>query len=330
MKFVELKKNLLSKSIYSVYNLCGEDLFLIDSSKKLFFKYLIDDNELSKVILSCENLQPERFKTILYTSSFLFGNRVVYIPDLILSKNKELAKICVEYSNNPDANTTLVVVSDEPIIPEKKENSKNFCVVDCNRLDKKMMLAWLDSNLKENGTSMSPDAKDVLIDFANGYLSRISVEVEKLIAYANGRDITRQDVELLVHKDLEYGIFELTECLGRGDSVRSLQILNSLMQETKTAQSVLAMIQSYFRRMFYAVITPKTNAQIGAMLGVKEWAVAKAKQSASLFTKVALKNILELCGSLDYDVRTGKIPYKMAVDYLVFYILINSKKSQSI
>lgn len=332
MKFVELKKHLLQKKLFAVYNLCGDDGFLIDSAKNLFFNYVVNNNELSKVKLSCESLTGERLKTILSTSSFLLGQRVVLIGDLNVQKNKDILEVCVQYSKMPDSLTTLVVVSNAPMLDAKKDAkflaSKDcgFCLVDCNRLDKNMMARWIASNLAENDAKMSQDAVSTLIDFSNGYLSNVEMEMQKLISYANGREITKQDVELLVTKDLEYGVFELTECLGRGDAKRALLIVDDLMKETKTAQSVLSMIQNYFRRMFYVAITPGTNLQIAENLGVKEWAVVKAKQSASLFTRAKLKNIFELCGQLDFQVRTGKIAYKRAVDNLILTILTNNKK----
>ena len=179
MKFVELKKNLTSGKKYLVYNLCGEDGFLIDSSKKMFFKYLINDNELSKVVLSCEGLQPARLETILNTSSFLMGNRVVLLKDLNIQKNKDLLNVCLKYAKNPDELTTLVVVSNEPILDAKKDAKvlaelKNYCFVDCNRLDNNMMIMWIMSNLKEQNATMTSDAIELLIDYSNGYLSKIS------------------------------------------------------------------------------------------------------------------------------------------------------------
>ena len=332
MKFVELKKHLLGKKLFAVYNLCGDDGFLIDSAKNLFFNYVIANNELSKVKLTCENLTADRLKTILNTSSFLIGNRVVLIDDLNIQKNKDILNVCLEYSKNADDLTTLVVVSNEPMLDAKKDakilNQPNsrFCFVDCNRLDKNMMTMWINLSLSEMGATMAPDAFDTLIDYSNGYLSNMDMELKKLVAFANGREITKQDIQLLATKDLEYGVFELTECLGRGDSKRSLQIVDDLMKETKTAQSVLSMIQNYFRRMFYCAITPGTNLQIAESLGVKEWAVVKAKQSASLFTKARLKDIVELCGILDFEIRTGKIAYKRAVDNLILYILSSNTK----
>lgn len=335
MKFVELKKNLIDKRLFAVYNLCGEDIFLIDSAKNLFWTYVAQKNELSKVVLSCENLTTERLKTILNTASFFGGQKVVFISDLQVAKNKDITKFVIDYAKSPFAQNVLVVVSDVPIfdakrdakkIAELNQNGYNFVFVDCNRLDKHTLLMWIQSQLKGKNQTMQYDAINMLIDYTNGYLSLIAIELDKLMTFCDGREITVQDVQLLVNKGLEFGVFELTECLGKGDSQRTFEILQDMMSQSKTAQAVFGMIERYFRRMFYVSITLGTNAQIAGLLGVKEYAVAKAKESAGLFSKVALKNIVEVCAELDFLVRSSKMPYKFAVDYLVFYILSCNKK----
>ena len=335
MKFVELKKSLIDGRVFGVFNLCGEDSFLIDSSKNLFWNYVIHQNELSRSILSAESLTVGKLDAVLNTSSFLGGQKVVFLNDLQVAKNKDIAKYVVEYAKSPAPQTVLVVTTDTPIFEAKKDAKKidelnktgnNFAFVDCNRLDRRMLLLWIQTELKANNQTMQYDATNLLIDYTNGYLSIIAKELEKLMAYAQNREITSQDVQKLVKRELEFGVFELTECLGKGDSKRTFEILQDMMSETKTAQSVFGMIERYFRRMFFVSITPKTNAQIAGLLGVKEYAVSKAKQSASLFSKVALKSIVELCGELDFLVRSSKMPYKDAVDYLVFFILNSGKK----
>ena len=172
---------------------------------------------------------------------------------------------------------------------------------------------------------MADDAKVLLCDYTNGYLSKITIEIDKLVSYAKGREIVQDDVKLLVQKDLEYTVFELTENLGSGNSERTLQILDEMMSDKKTAPSVFSLIQNYFRRMFYASITPKTNLQIADDLGVKEYAIKKAKQQSLLFSKIKLKQIVNLCGDLDFKIKTSQIGYQNAVYYLVMYILTNKK-----
>jgi DNA polymerase-3 subunit delta len=328
MKFVELKKHLLSTSL-CCYNLYGDDNFLITSSEKMFFNFVSKNNDFNKTVLSTENLTEKTLWNALNTTSFFGGAKVVLVYDLDCAKNKNLVTFVENYlKTNPNPNCVLVVVSDSPMFTEKVSSAlKNvFCEVDCNRLDERMINAWICSELKKQNATMNMPAIQKLVEYTNGYLSKISLELNKLICYAGGRVITEADVDALVSKDLEFSVFELTESLGRGNSQKTFDILNVMMSDRKTAPSVFALIQNYFRRMFYSAVSAGTNAQIGAELGVKEFAIKKAKETASLFSKPVLKQIVDLCGELDYKIKTSQIDYENAVNYLVMFILTNNKK----
>lgn len=326
MKFVELKKHLLSKNLYHCYNLYGDDSFLIDSSKNLFFTYVSSQNEFDKTFLTAENFNPNNVFAILNTPSFFGAKKTVVITGIEKSKNKEIIKFVEDYLKSPNPETIFIVISDDALFDENK-TPNGFCAVDCNRLDRNMIARWIQINAKESGATITDDAIITLMDYTNEYLSRISLELNKLISYSDGQ-IIKEHVELLVTKELEYSVFELTENLGKGNSEKTFQILNQMMSDKKAAPSVLSLIQSYFRRLLFCAITPKTNAQVATELGVKEYAVKKAKETAALFSKIALKNIVEECADIDAKVKSGQTNYQSAVQYLTMYILTNNKKTR--
>lgn len=326
MKFIELKKHLVSEKHFACYNLCGDDLFLINSSTSMFYNYIAHNNELSRMVLSTENLDSKSLLNALNSSSFFGGEKVVVIKDLEISKSKELLGTIKEYLKSPNELSILVVVSDQPIF-DAKTNVKNFVLVDCNRLDLKMLNVWIASHLKEHNAKMEQGAIQKLIDYTNAYLAIISIELDKLISYAGEREITADDVESLVNKTLEYSIYELTENLGKGNTEKAFEIYDEMMNDKKVAPSVFGLIQNYFRRMFYSAVSQGTNAQICAELGVKEFAVKKAKESASYFSKATLKDIVELCADLDFKIKTSQIQYENAVNYLLMFILTKNKNA---
>ncbi len=327
MKFVELKKHLITNNFYHCYNLFGDDSFLIDSSKNLLFKYASNQNEFDRIMLSAENFNQQNVLSILNTPSFFGGNKIVVLTGVEKTKNKDVLKLVEDYSKFPNSQSIFILISNESLFDENKFNSKNFfCNVDCNRLDRNTISSWINATLKEKNATITDEAKLLLIDYTNEYLSRISLELEKLISYSNG-NITKDDVELLVEKSLEFSVFELTENIGIGNRKKTFEILSHMMEDKKSAPTVLSLIQNYFRRMLFSAITPKTNLQIANELGVKEYAVKKAKETSKLFSKIALKDIVELCGELDFKVKSGQTNYKNAVYYLIMYILESNRKS---
>ena len=330
MKFVELKKHILAGNLYCCYNIYGDDSFLIDSSQNFFIKFVANNMELSQTALSAENFDPKILLSNLNTTSFLGGRKVVFLKGVDEGKEKPVIDAVIAYSKNPNPDNILVITSKNPLFDEKKlqnlsKNANFLCNVDCSRLDEHNILAWIEMNLKEKNVSMSDSAKRLLMDYTNCYLSRISIEIDKLASYAKDRQIVDEDVKLLVNKELEYSVFELTENLSLGKAKETYLILDEMLADKKIAPSVFSLIQNHFRRMFFSAITPKTNLQIAEELGVKEFAVKKAKVQSQNFSKVILKDIVELCADLDFKIKTSQISYLNAVNYLVSYILSNNK-----
>ena len=332
MKFLELKKHLLTNDYYRCYNIYGDDSFLLDSSKNMIINYASNKNEFDRVVANAENFNLDSLLSNLNSASFFGGTKLVILGGVEAQKSKEIVNLIFQYSKSPNPNSIFLIISDSQIIDDKKiielnKNGKYFAPVDCSRLDRPMLLNWINDALSKKNACMAEDAKLKLIDFTNGYLSRISIELNKLISYKQD-EITSNDVELLVNKELEYSVFELTENLGRGNAEKTFAILNDMMADKKAAPSVLGILQNYFRRLFFCAITPKTNAQIAAELGIKEYAVKKAKEASALFSKITLKKIVDLCADLDYKFKSGQIPYQNAVDCLIMYVLLNNKNNK--
>ena len=331
MNFVELKKHVQANDLYCCYNLYGDDTFLMDSSINFFFNFVAKD-ELSRTKLSAENFDAKNLISILNSSSFFGGKKVVLIKDVDGEKDKQILDAILKYQQNPNPANILLISSKNALFDEKKlqnfnKISKFLCNVDCNRLNNSYILARINSVLQAQNGTMTDTAKELLINYTNGYLSRVELELSKLISYVGQRQINEEDVKLLVKKELEYSVFELTENLGQGNSQKTYEILDDMMADKKMAPSVFGLIQNHFRRMFFSAITPKTGAQVAEMLNVKEYAVKKAKQQSENFTKINLKNIVDLCAELDFKIKTSQIGYQNAVQYLVSYILINNRKA---
>ena len=138
------------------------------------------------------------------------------------------------------------------------------------------------------------------------------------IVYSSTEDlITKAVVDAVVIKDAEYTVFELTDALGKKDGDRAMKLLSLMEKE----QGVLSLISNHFRRLFFIGISDMTNAELASYLGVKEYAVVKARGQIKEFSKNQLRKINQLLEEIDYSIKSGAMQATNALYYLVFNIL---------
>ena len=71
-------------------------------------------------------------------------------------------------------------------------------------------------------------------------------------------------------------------------------------------------------------ISNGTNAEVASLLGIKEFAVKKAKEQANMFKKRSLKNAVDYLTDVDYKVKSGQINVDEGM-WLSLFKIINEK-----
>lgn len=323
MKFEELKAS-VSKCCKGAYLLSGVDEFLLSTSYNLIVKYaniLYEDLNIIKFaegVIDCVDVV-----RALDTMPVFSDKKIVYL-DLRMARKSEVKNIKVinEYLQSPNPMAILIVnlgANDEDFGLEQRYLE----LVDCNKLDIKIIQAKIIATLKAKGKTIDAEACNVLMDYCLCDLAKILVECEKLVAYVGDRNnIIKSDVQEIVTRSIEYQIFELTDALAKKNNVKVYTILGDLEAKKDEYKMLPALIYSHFRRLFHIALNQGvSNFEIAKMLGIKEYAVKMSQQQANLFSKSSLKKINELCARLDYDLKQSNTSLKNAVELIVLTIL---------
>lgn len=323
MKFEELKAS-FKTGIKNVYLLSGVDEYLLSSSYNLIVKYSgVAYEELNIIKFSEGVIDCNDVVRALDTMPVFSDKKIVYL-DLRMAKKSELKNIKVLNDYLLTANPMAILIinlgsNDEDFGIDKK----SLEIVDCNRLDIKIVEAKTLATLKAKGKTIDATALNKLIEYSLGDLSKILIECDKLVAFIGDREcITVKDIDEIVNRSVEYQIFELTDALAKKNSSKVYVILNDLEAKKDEYKVLPALIYSHFRRLFHIALNQgKSNLEISKMLGIKEYAVKMSQNQVKLFTKSNLKKINELCASLDYDLKQSNITLKNAVELIVLTIL---------
>lgn len=323
MKFEDLKSSLKSGS-KPAYMLVGVDEYLLTSSYNLIIKYSsieIPDLNIIKFVegvMDCVDIV-----RALNTLPVFSDKKVVYI-DLRMAKKSDFknVKVLNEYLSSPNMSAILIInigSNDDDFGVEKS----GLEIVDCNRLDEKIVKAKILATLKGYNKTISDSAVSKLIEYCLCDLSKILVECEKLVAFVGDRtEIQEKDIEEIVTRSIEYQVFELTDALAKKNSSKVYTILKDMESKKDEYKMLPALIFSHFRRLFHVAINQGlSNLEISKMLGVKEYAVKMSMSQARLFSKSALKKINELCADVDFDLKTSNISLNNAIELIVLSIL---------
>lgn len=320
MRFDELKGSLKSK-IEFCYFIVGKDAFLKDSAVSMITKRSVSNFlELNVSKFNDENYSLNSFLDSLFLMPFGEQKRVVILENINLSL-QDSRKITEALKAE---NQFLCVIFKFDEIPQNlKKLSENSCVVDCLSLDFDVLKVLIQNKFQKNNIKIEPNALKTLIEYCNLDMTFLEQETKKLIAFAyNTHQIKEIDVINLVHKNIEYTVFELSNAVADKDGEKALKLVDLMLENKESPQNLLMMILSNFRRIFYASISKENNKTIAECLGVKEYSIKIAKQLALKFTPKKLKQILDLGGQIDYEIKSSKMEDKNGLYFFVTNILL--------
>ena len=319
MKYIELK-NSLKTNILNNYLLTGSDEFLLNKSVELilnaaninivemnFQKFIGESLDMADVVKALETMP-------------VFDERKLVVVYLNVKTNVSNLNKLADYLKDPNPQSILVVVAGEN--NDLKANTQKFEVVDCSKLSEDVIDRFVLNELKQTSTNITKSALKTLNEYCAYDLTKIVKELSKLVNFVFDKKLIEEnDVKLLVQKTLEFQIYELTENLAKKNNDKVFEILTALKTKKDSYKSLVSLIYNHFRRLFYVATSSVSKSELSTMLGVKEYAVTIAYKQSKLFTKIQLKNILQIMEQLDFELKTSVISADLAVDYLVLKIL---------
>ncbi len=302
MKYTEFKNGLNNGQEYSIYLFEGEDAFFRESGVSLLKNKFVQEPSLNFVNLQSDT-PVNQIITSLEGYPFMSQKRMTLIREFY--PKQEVFKAGLKgYLDDPLSTSILVILNEKPCEPLKKFAS--VCVVDCSKADTSLLIKWIKAECSLSGVSIDGETAKTLSEFCLSDMTRIKTETHKLIAYAqSGGTITIQDVNNLVARDLEYKVYELTDYIGKKNFDKALLLISDMTGKGEPASRILSYIYNYFRRLLHVSISDMSNSEIAEAFAVKEFAVSKMKQQASMFKKKALKNAVDMLCLADFNIKSG-------------------------
>ena len=322
MKFQELKKNLIDCAM-PVYLIDGEDAFFRERAVKLIEDRYLSNKEMNYSAFEGSELKNnvETFISAVTSYPFLSEKRIVVVRDYYPLAQDLKNKTLTEYFDNPEQSTVLIIVNSQK--NENVKKLKNVTYVDCGKGSDALLVKWIENEFKSAGIACDKEACFKLIEYCLSDMTKINNETQKLIGYcAERKTVTAKDVEALVVKDSDYQVYEMVQAAAEANYKKAYDSLYDLLSKNNDEQKLFVSLYFYFRRLLFCSVSDKTDSELAAALGVKEYAVKKSREQARAFSQKKLLNTVNYFTRCDADFKSGKISLDNALWNSFFKVLI--------
>ena len=312
MKYEDLLNAIIDKNIYLIQG----DSFLSNKAKQTIFNKLNVDS-MSISFFNDENFVALDVLNSCNQFSFFDDKRVVVVENIGKALNEKDKNLFLSYEKNVNVNCVLIILDNLKVF----DFLKSAEVITCTPSDN-YVSDFIKNEFKKYEKKIEVNASNKLKINCLGNLTRIEIEVKKICDYLKDQNIvTEEVVNLLVSKDTELKVFDLTTALSAKNIKKAQQVLYDMLKASEPPIKILALISNHFRRMFFAKINKGSNLELSKILGCKEYAITKAKEQGVNFTAKQLKEIESLLLEVDYSIKSGDMSQENALYYLIFKIV---------
>lgn len=324
MTVSEFIKSINDKKLQTKYLFSGTDHYLTSILLKGLIKVLDIDNPDFNITKFEE--APFDFDKIYESVMTLpvFADKKLTIINLSNAKKGDtlnLGDFMQNLDQVPSDSYIAVILGDSNIDGIDKAK---FKAVDTSSADDNFLLNRI-SLVVTKGAKKNIDktAANLLIEYSNRDLGKITTEAKKLVSYVGDNPtITVADVKEIVEKTLDFQVFELTNALGKKDAVGAYTILGAMRENKGEFQGVVGLIYTYFRRLLHVSLSKnKDMGELARNLGVKEGAIRFAMAQEKMFGAMKLKSICDLCMKYDYETKRTITTVDNAVDTIILSVL---------
>ncbi len=343
----ELKKHLSSKDYKNIYFVFGEEKFLVKHYAKLIEEELSNGalNDMNFHVITQDLKDASTGKTLsnkallmsisntVSTLPFMSNINIVELRDLSIDafSKDDFENFIKILSDIPD--TTKVIITIPTLLFDSKDKNANLKRL-INFVDKEGVCAEFTHKgelalerevckwAKAGGSSMSELTASYLISSVGNDLNVLHSEMQKLTAFALEEEITRETIDLVVHKNIDANIFDLFSFVIKGDTDKALNNLNTLFYQKVTAISIVMNLYRTYRDAYIARVGLSCGQNIKDIAKDFEyknmsWKLDKAKRLSGSVTTISLRRSIDELNNTYIDLITKSVNDTLEVEKLI-------------
>ncbi len=336
--FRDIANHVKAGKIAPVVLLFGEEQYLVRWAAELIRKKFVMPGmeAMDFVLLEGDTADAGSIVAAAQTYSMLSEKRVVWVRDLgVLSsagKGDDWESL-LRYIEDP-GDASILILSCESTDGRNglvKALKKHAACYEFGKLSPRELRSFAQKRFRGAGLAIKPSVMEQLIR-ETGYENRESSyrlfsfenDLRKIIAYAEGGEVTPSDVEMMVSGDHDTFIFDLIDGISGNDKRKALEILhNRLSEDAYDGMRILFTIISQMELMYQirefqdSPEGPQSSAQIAKKMKMNEYRVSRAAGYASRYSRKKLAEMLLAAYECYISSVSGLLPIQTSMELLI-------------
>ncbi len=337
----DFEKNIKSGDIKNIYYLYGRDTgrtakySVMVKKKVLGQKY--SSSDYSK--LDGKDLDMSTFSDLAEMYPMMSDYNLIEINDLDAgSLNADDLKTFVKLIESLPSQTVLLipVTGFDVKAGKKAPDAKNKKIIDAtakvgivveSELRKVSELyRYITEIAADNGKVISRQNAEKLAEMCLGNTLVVENEMGKLCSYADGEEITTEQIEQMVSPALDTNAFALASAVSSFNSVQAIKILDELVQQRTEGVVIISALSSAFIDMYRAAAAIGSSVRENEVASDfsyrgREFVVRNAFRDARKTTVQHLRRCLDILCSADLECKSTRLDQKIIIEKAISQML---------
>ncbi len=180
----------------------------------------------------------------------------------------------------------------------------------------------------EKGKSIGKVELNYFCERVQNNFNIIKLEIDKLIDYTNGRDITRKDIEKLIPAKSEDDVFDLVDLISQRKIEKAIDIMDELLFKADQHMLIVTSIENQFKKLYGIKIGMKQGKRVNdfvAELHVPAFVCEKLMNLSSKFSVRQLEGLIKLCVETEGKIKSTGVDKTMELELLLLNTLMIKK-----
>lgn len=307
----------------NVYLICGEERYLVAQKENELKKAAMPDETLAAMNHSVfkDNIDVGAVAAECAMLPFMAEKRLVQVrhSGLFTAGKKDDTDAFVKLI--PDIPETTVL-----IFTESETNGNNALYKAVKKhgevFDFKPLKPYeLTDYVKKQCKVKIP--AEYLVSCVGDSLERINGELDKLLVYTGGRDITERDIDEVCSKTPEMNMFKMLDAVGRRNTSEALAIYNNMLSAKGSPFGVLTMLVRQLKIMIQCRylaekgMPPKQIADALSDYRLYERTARSYLEQSRNFKRGDLYKFLTQCYNCEENIKNGLVDDELGVELLI-------------